>query len=168
MEIADAICNLVREGKTLKEIAEMEGTPQLHTIYNWRRLHPDFKKKLTDCKKDRAEYFHDKAVQALLDADGVSKEEVPAAKLQFDGWLKLAEKGNPEEYNPKPQVLQGGAAPAMIVINTGINREPLTVEVNNEQEICIDREPESGLRDIHGEQESGRSENIGAEISEDG
>lgn len=167
VEMAQAICNLVREGHTLQEIAAMEGMPKLHAIYGWRSGHPDFKKALVEAKKDRAEYFHDKAVAALQSAEGAAKEEVPAAKLQFDGWLKLAEKGNPEEYNPKPQMLQGGAAPAMIVINTGINREPTTVEVINEERLCTNRETENTTESVVKEAEIGSGEveeSLGAEI----
>ena len=148
----------------------MPGLPPLYILYNWRRYHPDFKKNLEIAKKDRAEYFHDKAVQALIDAEGATKEEVPGAKLQFDGFLKLAERGNPEAFNSKPQVLQGAIAPAMIVINTGINREPTTIEVNNE-EICISGRDENELRGVHGDKGSGREEvieAIGAEIGNDG
>jgi len=156
----------VREGKTLNEISEIEGMPPLHLMYNWRRFHPDFKKNLEIARKDRAEYYHDKAVEVLKGADGASKEEVPGHKLQFDGFLKLAERGNPEAFNAKPQVLQQSAAPAMIVINTGINREPTTIEVNNE-EICIGERSEDSIQHVHGAEGSGREEAIeaiGAEI----
>lgn len=166
IEIADAMCALIREGTTLKNIAAMDQFPNLHIIYNWQNHYPDFKMKMKQAKKDRAEYFHDKAVGVLEDADGISKEEVPGAKLQFDGFLKLAEKGNPDAYNPKPQQLIGGAAPAMIIINTGINRDsPITVETTSE-EICVNKRSSDGLRRVYGqtrETEAGAS--IGAEIS---
>lgn len=170
LEIAEAICNLIREGKTLNDIALIEGMPQLHTMYQWRRYHPDFRKHMSDAKKDRAEYFHDKAVEALRDSAGASKEEVPGAKLQFDGFIKLAERGNPEEYNAKPQMLQQSAAPAMIVINTGINREPTTIEVNNE-EICISEGSQDSIQSVPEAERTGREEVIeavGAEIGEEG
>lgn len=164
VEISDAIANEIRTGKTLQEVGNMAAFPPLHVIFNWRNYHPDFKQKLKDAKKDRAEIFHDKAVKELKEAEGISKDDVAAAKFRMDGYIKLAEKGDPEAYTPKPQLLQGGAAPAMIVINTGISREPITIEGEYEK-ICTDQRESDGLRGVH--EESGRDEgsgSIGAEL----
>ena len=130
--MGDMICNLLREGKTLLAISEMESMPALHTLYNWRASNPEFKKKTIQAKKERAEYYHDRAAALVEEAQHLTKDDVPANKLAIDSFIKLAEKGSPEEFAAKPQLLQTQVAPAMIVINTGINREPVTVEVQHE------------------------------------
>lgn len=129
LDMADAICNLIREGLTMQDIAKIGGMPPLHLIYKWKNIHPDFADRIKKAKGDRAEYYHDKAVAALDKADGSSKDEVPGLKLQFDGYLKLAEKNNPEEYAAKPDKV-AGAGTTVIMINTGINRRAIADGTN--------------------------------------
>lgn len=127
--IAEHICMLIREGNTLRTIATMEGMPSLHVILSWRSRHPDFAKAMKVAEYDRAAVFHDKAV-AVLDADDYdSKDELNKAKFKFDGYLRLAEKGDPNKYAAKPTtVLAGGSAAPTIIVNTGIRRTPQHVE----------------------------------------
>jgi len=126
VEICDAICNLIREGYTYTSASKAPGMPPLYLIYQWLNRHPEFKKKAADARRDRATFFHDEAVREL--GETADREDVPVGKFKFDGYMKLAEKGNPDEYGQKTAAL-GQMAPTMIVINTGINRdEPITVE----------------------------------------
>lgn len=131
LEMADAICNLVREGHTYKEIAAMNGMPPLHLIYSWRNAHPDFAKRLKDCRRDRATWFHDEAVTVIKDAATIEKDEVAREKFRFDGLMRLAEVGDADTYGKKGANHQG-VGPTTIVINTGINREQI-IEVQHEQ-----------------------------------
>ena len=128
MEVADAICSLVREGLTYKKISMLRNMPSLHLIFAWKNAHPDFAKRLKEARADRAALFHDRAVEVLEDDEPLTRDAVTAAKFKFDGWLKLAEKGDPNTYSAKPTSLPSSQAPTMIVINTGISRdEPITV-----------------------------------------
>lgn len=166
VELSEAIANYVAEGNTLKQISEMQGMPPLYLIYNWRRSHPDFKNKLKLARKDRASFFEDKMIEVVEEAGGASKDDVAALKLQMDGYNKLAEKGDPETYTPKPQNLLAAHAPAMIVINTGISRDTIEIEANNER-ICINQRSEDRLRRVHEESEEEGSESspsLGSEI----
>ena len=92
-------------------------------------------------------------IEVVDKAEDASKDDVPALKLAMDGYNKLAEKGDPETYTPKPQNLLAANAPVMIVINTGINRETINIEANNEK-IRIDKRSENGLQRV--DEESGK------------
>lgn len=131
VEIGEAICNLVREGYTYQKISQTQGMPPLHMIYNWRNHHPDFAKKLSEARRDRANYFHDQAVQVIEDSATLDKDEVAREKFRFDGFLKLAERGNPEEYGAKTGN-SGSTGPTTIVINTGVNRQEV-IEIKGER-----------------------------------
>lgn len=158
VEIADAICNLVREGRTYEEVSSMEGMPALHLIFKWRSTHPDFAKRLKDARRDRATLHHDKAVEVLKDSDTMDKDDVPVAKFRFDSYLKLAERGSPEEYGQSHKQAPGsGGAATMIVINTGISREPVTIE-------GVVHETEDSNRERTGS-ESGRTFEVRSEAS---
>jgi len=126
-ELSDAICHLIREGLTLEKICKFRNMPPLHSIYAWKKAHPDFAKNMKAARKDRASYHHDKAIDILEDNDKIEKEDVPGLKFQFDSYMKLAERGSPDEYAAQPKQL-AVQTPATIIINTGINREPVTIE----------------------------------------
>lgn len=160
IELAQAIANEVRGGNTLSNIASMDNMPPLFIIYNWRETHPEFKSKLKQARRDRAFYFEDKAIEAVKEAEGAAKEDIPSLKLRLDGFTKLAEKANPEDFMPKAQALIGGAAPAMIVINTGISRDVIEIEANDEK-ICIDRREKNPIRRV--DEEAGSDKGFGAE-----
>lgn len=136
VEINFAICAMVREGKTLEQISQIPGMPPHHLMLSWKAYHPDFKKALAEARLDRAEVFHDKAVKVLDDASqtNLSKDDVPAEKFKFDGYLRLAEMNNPEMYNKKPTGNTGVGA-LQIIVQTGINREaPIVVDVTQRAE----------------------------------
>lgn len=157
IEIGDAICNLVREGMTYDQICKMPGMPQKHLIFRWRDFHPDFAARLKKARIDRATIHHEKAIAVLEESDTIEKDEVPRQKFRFDSYMKLAERAAPEEFGQQTKVQHENAAPTMIVINTGINRdEPITLEG-----VCNEKEDSDGERH---ENAIGRTSQIGAEI----
>lgn len=132
MEMADTICYFLREGKSMNWIAKQPNLPSRSVIYGWMEAHPDFQEKVKRAKANRAEYHRDKAEEILENADEFT---VKVDKLKFDGYMKLAEKGDPATYAPGGNKGGGSAGPIQIVVQTGISREePVTVEVNNERE----------------------------------
>jgi len=137
VELSDAIAGLVREGRNYKQISEMDGMPSIHTLYVWRNAYPDFAVKLKSARKDRADRYYEKAVEALEDPHITTKDDVPAAKFKFEGYMKLAEKGNPDDYGQQTKVVGDASAPLQIIVQTGILREqleePIIVENENEE-----------------------------------
>jgi len=148
VELADAICNLVREGLTYEKISSIKDMPPRHLIFAWRNTHPDFARNLKNARRDRATYFNDKAIAVLEDSGKIDREDVPEAKFKFDSYMRLAERGSPDEYaaQPKTAMVQ---TPATIIINTGINRQPVTIEgevYDGPTTITSDGETEDGER----------------------
>ena len=137
--LCDAICNLVREGKTLTEISKLDNMPPQYMISLWLSGNKEFKAKMRQAERDRASIYHDKAVDALDTMDKIEANdgelELKIRKTQFDGYLKLAEKGDPDRYSQKPNndgILGGGK---IIVINTGLSNRRLGEEMD-EQDGC--------------------------------
>ena len=121
------IAALVREGRTLRQIASLPDMPSLHLIYAWKNHYPDFAQTLAQAKADRAEYFRDRAVDVLEETE--TEEELKVAKFKFDGYTKLAAQDNPAEFGQKRE--EGGTAPTQIIIQTGVplGEQPV-IEVN--------------------------------------
>lgn len=129
VEIGSLICSMLREGQTIKQVGETAGMPNLHLIYAWKNFHPDFKLALKEAREDRADYFHDKAVDAVDEV--AEKDDVPVGNFKFNSYMKLAEKNSPDRYGNKVQHSGAGGGALQIVVNTGIIRDkeqPITVE----------------------------------------
>lgn len=128
--LGEAICQLVREGNTYKVIVEKLKLKSVQVLYQWRAKHPDFKHKLDEAKKDRADYYHDKVLE-IAEKDQIAKEDVPGQKLRTDLYRWAAEKANPEYSN---KGVQGPSGPMKIIIDTGIRRvedNPIEAEVTH-------------------------------------
>lgn len=156
--IAEHICMLIREGHTLRKISEMEGMPSYHVILSWRGQHPDFAKAMKTATSDRATVFHDKAVDVLEKEEYLDRDSLNNAKFKFDGFIRLAEKGNPNQYAAKPTtIVAGGSQSPTIIVNTGIRRTPQHVEgetyadtqaedTDTGREVCELRTGETSIR----------------------
>ncbi len=121
--LAQAICELVREGKTIASIGRMPGFPLPATIYNWKRLFPGFDEMLEASFKDRAYLLQDRILDDLDEMGSLQKDEIPAKKLQVDTTFKLMEKANPEKFGAKVQLSGDKDAPLQFIIDTGIRRK---------------------------------------------
>lgn len=138
LDIAEYICMQVREGATMKQISAKPNMPSYHVILSWAAIHKDFGRALERAKQDRATVYHDKAVEILEKDDYLDKDSLNNAKFKFDGFVKLAEKGNPDAYAAKPTtVVAGGSAAPTIIVNTGITRIPKHVEGDSYAEATI-------------------------------
>lgn len=134
-ELAQACAGLIREGYSIRSIGKMSGMPSEQILHAWQAKNLDVKKLFQQARADRAEYYHDRAVEIAVEAheNGLDKDEVPATKLAIETLKWAAEKGNPERYGAKVNAISS-AAPLQIIVNTGIIRddnEPITVEVTN-------------------------------------
>lgn len=135
--LSEVICQHIREGKTLSQIASLEGMPNLNVLYRWRQMYPEFEDKVKAARRERAEIFHDKIVE-LAEREDIAKDDVPWKKTQIDTFKWLAEKNDPNSYG-KTQG-GGGNSSVTIVIDTGINRN--VVEVKDVPTTCVSSEVE--------------------------
>jgi hypothetical protein len=113
---ADYICSLIRAGNTLKRIATMPDMPSMSVISVWCTMHPLFAKRIEQARRDRAENFHDMALDVAMSVD--NKDEVGIAKLKVDTLKWAAEKGNPQRYSAKQENVEKGGI--TVIIETGV------------------------------------------------
>lgn len=116
--MADHICALVREGKTLTSICQMPDMPSIHRLYTWVHNNPELKEKLKEAKKDRADAYADLALEIALRTE--DKNDVPAAKLKIETLKWAAEKANPETYGKKEESGVKGGPSINITLHTGV------------------------------------------------
>ena len=124
--LGDAIAGLIGEGRSLISIAKQPGMPSVGVMHRWAQLYPTFKSKVQMARRYRADVYREKAESILENL--ADKEEVPVAKLKFEGYMRLAEKDNPEMYGNASQAVSGQGMSLKLVVNTGIVRDGNIVE----------------------------------------
>lgn len=122
-DTAALICELLREGRSIKDICSREDMPALGTIYLWRRRSPRFKEMYDAASAERAEAYHDRVLdiaEDLLCAE--TKNQIDALKGSAELFKWAAEKGDRRRYGQQQAELpQSGFT---FILNTGIHNTP--------------------------------------------
>lgn len=82
---ADAICDYIMEGYSLRKIAAQEGMPDKVTILKWLDAHPTFATQYARAKQEQAEALADEIVD-IADEEAVTirSEEGEEVRVTFD------------------------------------------------------------------------------------
>lgn len=165
--IWDAICNLVCEGKSMLEIAEMEGFPPYHTMRHWRNLDKEFAAQLKTAMRDRASYLAELALEV---AEESTSDTVASDKLKLDTYKWHSEVGDRDVYGKQQKITGDPEAPIGFIIDTGISREPRAVTDGDSPppaSVRGEEKPEIELRETGGVFVSEGSEPAAAPKNED-
>ena len=119
--IAREICKQIRNGLNMKDICNMEGMPPYSTICNWKYRYPDFAEGIREAKKDAAQVWAEKAIEAA-ESNVADKIDLEANKLLVSTYQWMAEKLNPAEYGKQTKITGDATQPLTLVVNTGIQR----------------------------------------------
>lgn len=114
------ICEAIRSGMTLAQMANNPKFPSTAAIYYWKSKYKDFSIRFENAFRERGDYFHDKAIEIALDTS--TKDEATINKLKVDTLKWAAERADPEKYGTKKAEISVHQ-PSVIVLNTGIDRE---------------------------------------------
>ena len=91
-ELAEQICDLIREGKSERQICKMPGMPPLRTLQDWKDRNPDFLQQSARAREASAEKFNDELLELqanlnnelqtrLLNGDDFPRGTVEAFKV---------------------------------------------------------------------------------------
>lgn len=97
--LAEQICRMISEGKSLTEVCELEHMPARFTLYRWMREHADFNDAYTRAREERADLL---AEEVLTIADETTDANL--GRLRVDARKWAAAKLNPKTYGDKLQV----------------------------------------------------------------
>lgn len=88
-------------------------------FYAWLSIYPEFKKRYTEARKQRADYHFHRVVELADGGIGMDKEFVPGLKLAVDAHKWAAEKSDPERFaKPKEEGNNNGSI--TINLQTGV------------------------------------------------
>lgn len=115
-EVADAICNAIADGKSLRDICAADDMPDKATVFRWLGRHDDFRDQYARAREEQAEAFADEIVSIADEAELTAKqdgEEVRIAldatavarnRLRIDARKWVASKLKPKKYGEKMQL----------------------------------------------------------------
>lgn len=116
--LADMICSHIREGKSLIATCQELKISQSQ-FYAWLAVYPEFKKRYTEARKQRADYHFHRALDIADQAMGAPKELIPGIKLAVDTHKWAAEKSDPERF-AKPKEEGNNVGSITINLQTGV------------------------------------------------
>lgn len=110
----DAICALIADGKSVREICEADGMPDRATFNGWRKRTPELEKQYALCRIDREDAIFDD-IQWIAD----NVKDPKAAKVMIDAREWTLARMNGKKYgNRVMQELSGeGGGPLQLVLN---------------------------------------------------
>lgn len=95
-ELADAICALISEGKSLRSICGREDMPCRLTVFRWLREYQGFCDQYAHARDAAADWYAEEIIEIADTA--VDKEDAPAKKLRVDARMWVAAKLKPRVY----------------------------------------------------------------------
>lgn len=132
-DMADMVVDLIRRGNRITKIGQLPNMPPYSAICLWRAQNPEFRRRVELAYKDRAEGYHDQAVELALEAVNSPKEIQSGIKIAVDTLKWAAEKGDNKRYGAQKDNTgpQGGVT---IIIDTGVK----TQEQPKQADIIVD------------------------------
>jgi len=122
-ELADEICSLFSEGKSMRYICELEGMPSKQTLFNWFRTKTGFVDQYARAKEESADAFADDILGIADDStndymekknndgstyEALNSENIQRSRLRIDSRKWLASKLKPKKYGDKIQTEHSG------------------------------------------------------------
>lgn len=110
-DLADRICELLGEGKALRNICGKDGIPVTRTIYKWMRVYPPFSRQYQIAKEEAADAMVEEMLEIADDArnDWMERngdtvpdhEHIQRSRVRIDTRKWIAAKLKPRRYADK-------------------------------------------------------------------
>ena len=75
-ELAEKICDLIRSGKSERQICAMKGMPALQTLWVWKEKHPEFLEQSARARADSADVYNDRRQKKADELYEIAKEHL--------------------------------------------------------------------------------------------
>lgn len=99
--IAQDICTLITEGKSLVTICEQDDMPSMSTVFKWLSQNSDFAEKYAHAREVQADVMD---AEILKVAREVTNEDAQAARVKIDAFKWRASKLAPKKYGDRQEI----------------------------------------------------------------
>lgn len=113
-ERANAICERLADGESLRQICETKGFPDKETVRRWLREHEEFRAQYTRAREEQADHYADEILKEAFSATDAS-----LGRLRMDALKWTASKLAPKKYGDKvdANVKHEGSIGITVVVN---------------------------------------------------
>ena len=119
-EVADAICERLSDGESLRSICRDDDMPSKATVFRWLRMHDEFSDQYARAREAQADTLFDDVLEIADDARNdwmerngeddkgwqVNGEHVQRTRLRIDARKWMAGKLRPKKYGER-QMIEG-------------------------------------------------------------
>lgn len=112
-ELADKICDELMEGKSLRQICELEGFPTRNTVLRWQHEDADFDAKCARARLMQADLMDDKILEA---AEACNEDNYQSTKVKISAYQWRASKLAPKKYGDRTVLAGDEDAPLSIAV----------------------------------------------------
>lgn len=117
--IADAICERIADGESLRKICAEETMPNKATVFRWMAVHKEFSDQYARAREEQAELLADEIIEIADDGrndkyidpesrqDRVDHDVIARSRLRVEARKWVAAKLKPKKYGDKVAI--GGA-----------------------------------------------------------
>lgn len=123
-KLANSICELIGEGKSLRSIARQDDMPAMSTVFAWLRDIVEFSEQYEKACQDRVEAqyedlneINDEAIQYAKTSEVNVQAVMTAYKLKSDNMKWSMSKMKPKKYGDKMDVTSDGKVLPTPIIN---------------------------------------------------
>lgn len=100
-EIADAICEAIAGGKSLRQVCAQDDMPSTATVIRWTQEKPEFRERYARAREAMGDYYFDLIVEAAGD---VTPENAQAVRAKVDALKWVCARLRPAAYCEKVAV----------------------------------------------------------------
>ena len=140
-ELAEKICDLIRNGLSMRQISKTPDMPYVSTIQRWKDEHPEFCAQSARAREESAEKFNDDLIelqehlknqlmQRLFSGEDFPKGTVDAYKTLMHEYARQAGLRDDSRFGDRKKVALTGADGGAIAIEqkTTLDLSNLTIE----------------------------------------
>ena len=164
-ELAAKICELIRSGKSERQICAMKGMPAIQTLWVWKQKYPDFLEQSARARADSAEFYNDQRQKKADELYKIAKKHlkmgldipkgvVEAIKVSIQEDAREAGLRDDSRYGDRKQVALTGADGGAVKVETKQQYDLSNLSVSDLEKL------EAILNGINKSSDAGGSENL--------
>lgn len=109
-DVADAICEMIASGKSVRTICAEDSFPSMSTVFKWLRENEEFSQQYVRAREAQADTLFDEVLsiadQYVSMADKLDVDHIQRARLRIDARKWMASKLQPKKYGDKLDIDQ--------------------------------------------------------------
>lgn len=137
--LAEQICELIRSGKSERQICAMKGMPAIQTLWVWKEKYPEFLEQSARARADSADVYNDRrqkkadelyriAESHLRNGESIPKGIVEAFKVSMQEDAREAANRDDSRFGDRKRVALTGADGGAVKIENNLVLDDVSLD----------------------------------------